>query len=254
MASDDDELTREEAAEKLKAVKSGNRPGVVSFDAYFKTVRQDILPRIEALETWRCSVDEKLLSLSPGASLKDHYGLIGVPGLEALLDDILDGVSTGGYHKGLAEFFFTRLTHHERVRVFLEAGAVTVYIANDPVYYQQALELLEKDSSIATAVFVAIRRLRSHRRECVRNAFGPHICGSCERTTETTQVGRQWFCGHCQQLEQDRPNEAKEEDPLEGYQAICDYVVEHFGDEQRPDQTISGYVLDLLAAVAKGKE
>lgn len=46
----------------------------------------------------------------------------------------------------------------------------------------------------------------------------------------------------------------KEENPLDGYEAISRFVIDHFGDELHEDETISGFVLDILSVTAKSKE
>jgi hypothetical protein len=46
----------------------------------------------------------------------------------------------------------------------------------------------------------------------------------------------------------------KQELPEVGFAAIRGYVMAHFAEEQRPDQTVSAFVVEILEAVAKGNE
>lgn len=322
-------ITLKEVRERIEALEATDESAV---DA--------LLWRIEALEEWRRLVDHKLAVCQPGAAEREQQ-LIGTEGLERSYTKVIKDKLDSDDARDAADVvrhFFRQLTHDERVRILLSAGMITVYIANDPVYYSEALDVMKKahrdeiaalygfmyrpwteyeamavSGGVVTCkcgetVTVKVQILDKHHpnvkevegnaelicpkcgsRLCVWDgyvwvAYLPgwtvkldglvkrkdfvveieHVCELCERSTRTKQRwSGQWLCDWCNASEvkaraTDFPSKAagrpKEEDVDDGYGRIRDYVMQRFGDEQRPDQTVSEFVIDVLAAVATGKE
>lgn len=134
-----------------------------------------IFSRIELLEEWKRGVEE----------IDKQEKLIGTKGLEErykrffnkAIDDCKD-VNVAVRH------FFRKLTHGDRTKILLSAGAVTVYISSDPVYYIDALEVMKTDSWKARKVFGYIFEAWSRYEAMVMVMGKTVVCGRCGQVVE----------------------------------------------------------------------
>jgi len=142
-------ISLKEAKERLEALEARDESSV---DA--------LLWRIEALEEWRRGVENWFKARAPGIDKQERT--LGSEGLERAYTNVIKAkldVDDSRDAADVARHFFRNLTHDERVHILMSVGAVTVYISNDPVYYQDALnavkEVREKVAKLYGAMFKA---------------------------------------------------------------------------------------------------
>jgi hypothetical protein len=78
----------------------------------------------------------------------DRDRIIGRDGLErAYAKVVRDNIDCDDCRDAtfVVHYFFRELNHHERLHVLNEAEVITTYISNDPVYYQDALNVMKED-------------------------------------------------------------------------------------------------------------
>jgi hypothetical protein len=112
-----------------------------------------LLLRAENLER-RVQVLESLLK-DKSVLKKLSDGLIGVDGLKAEYSKLFVRVDPKNGETA-AHFFFDTLGHCERVCVLSSCLVISGNIDNDPFYYLNALEVMQKDSMKAFYVIEAI--------------------------------------------------------------------------------------------------
>lgn len=284
-----------------------------------------LLPRIEALE-------EKLLAMA----LWREGDAFRVESLEQRYELFFNKAIDCKDVNVVVRHFFRKLTPGERSKIFLSAGAVTVYISNDPVYYIDVLDGLKGDYEKSRKVFGLMHSVWASDESLVMEMGKTVTCGMCGQVIEVPS--KSWLlnggvpgpskpslkkangrhemscpCGTflgfleggcwiacqpgwsvrlaglkkrkkvhpllngfegvaedmgepvmmaCSKGATDCPAHnvcpecacqlPKKENFEEGYSSICDYVMAHFADEQRSDQTMSAFVVEILEAVVKG--
>lgn len=170
-------ISLQEAKERIEAIEARDESSV-----------EGLLWRIEELETWKRSVENWFAARAPGADKMERT--LGSEGLERSYANLIrkkldaDDARDAG---DVVRHFFRNLTHDERVRIFLSVGAVTVYIANDPVYYQEAVTVLKDDAPKVHRLYGEMFKVWSEY-EAMIVAGGNITCQCGEMVTVKVQI------------------------------------------------------------------